>query len=282
MARDDPAPRPGRPGLYVDELTLRVLSAAVLAPLAVATAYAGGWVFIAFWTVAAIGIMVEWERIVGNTHSVRGVGELAVAAAGGVAAVGYPFLAGAFLALGVMAEWILVSGRRFWSAVGVAIAGSPLVACVVLRADQRYGFSAMIILFAIVWANDIFGYFVGRLVGGPKLWPRVSPKKTWAGAVGGALGGVIAAVAVAWLCGFSNLLAIATLALLLSAVSQTGDLFESSVKRRFGVKDASHVIPGHGGIMDRLDGFVACALVAVIIGVVRGGFDAPAHGLLVW
>jgi phosphatidate cytidylyltransferase len=279
---DEPARRPLHTHLRTHELTLRVLSALVLAPLAIATAYAGGFVFIGFWTIAAIGILIEWEKIVGSAHAIRGAGELAVGAAGAVAAMGYLSPGAVFLALGVVAEWLVTRERRAWSAFGVAIAGAPLVACILLRADPDYGFLAMIVLFAVVWANDVFGYFVGRLVGGPKLWPRVSPKKTWAGAIGGAVGGVLAAVAVAWFSGMANLLAIAVLALLLSAVSQTGDLFESSVKRRFGVKDASHVIPGHGGIMDRLDGFVASALVAVIIGVVRGGLDAPARGFLVW
>jgi phosphatidate cytidylyltransferase len=157
-----------------------------------------------------------------------------------------------------------------------------LIACVLLRGDVEYGSVAIVFLFAIVWTTDILGYFVGRFVGGPKLWPRVSPKKTWSGAIGGAGGAVIAGLAVAHYAHVANPLAVGALALVLSAASQGGDLFESAFKRRFGVKDAGHVIPGHGGIMDRLDGFLAAVVVAAIIGVGRGGLDAPARGLLMW
>jgi len=134
----------------------------------------------------------------------------------------------------------------------------------------------------VTWATDILAYFVGRVVGGPKLWRRVSPNKTWSGAIGGAAGAIVAGLAVVHLAQIANSLAVAGLALLLSVASQAGDMFESALKRRFGVKDASHLIPGHGGIMDRLDGFLAAAALAAIIGIARGGMDAPARGLLVW
>ena len=127
-------------------------------------------------------------------------------------------------------------------------------------------------------------YFVGRAVGGPLLWPRVSPKKTWAGALGGLIGGVAAGALVAYASGGPKPAAAAALALVLSIVAQGGDLFESAIKRRFGAKDASHLIPGHGGVMDRLDGFLVAALAAIVIGVLRQGLvlglAAPAQGLL--
>ena len=122
----------------------------------------------------------------------------------------------------------------------------------------------------------------GRAIGGPKLLPAVSPKKTWAGAIAGTLGAMIVAVLVARLFGSFSTVAIAAVALLLSVCAQAGDLFESWVKRKFGVKDSSQLIPGHGGVMDRLDGFWAAAVVGCVIGLLRGGFDAPARGLLVW
>ena len=112
--------------------------------------------------------------------------------------------------------------------------------------------------------------------------PAVSPKKTWSGAIAGTLGAMIIAVAVASLFGTFNRAAIAILALVLSVFSQSGDLLESWIKRRFGAKDASQLIPGHGGVMDRLDGFWAAALIACLIGLLRGGFDAPARGQLEW
>jgi len=152
----------------------------------------------------------------------------------------------------------------------------------VLRSDNEDGFLALVFLFVIVWTTDVGAYFVGRAVGGPKLMPQVSPNKTWAGALGGMGAAVIVAVAVAKAVALTNLFAIAMLAVVLSVCAQGGDLFESVLKRRFGAKDSSRLIPGHGGLMDRLDGFVTASVAAVLIGLVRGGFDAPGRGLLVW
>ena len=140
----------------------------------------------------------------------------------------------------------------------------------------------LLLLFAVVWATDIVGYFAGRAIGGAKLWPRVSPNKTWAGAITGALAAMVMGFSVAAFTGAKAFVPIAFVALLLSICSQGGDLFESAVKRRFGAKDASQVIPGHGGLMDRLDGFVAAALFALLFGLWRGGMAAPARGLMLW
>ena len=182
----------------------------------------------------------------------------------------------------VLWEWLkLVSGGG-WIVAGIFYAGALLAAPLILRNDAELGFLAMILLFAIVWTTDIFGYFAGRAFGGPKLMPAVSPKKTWSGALAGTLGAMIMAVLVASAFGHFNLVAIATLALMLSVVSQLGDLLESWIKRHFGAKDASQLIPGHGGVMDRLDGFWAAALVACLVGLLRGGFDGATRGLLLW
>ena len=144
------------------------------------------------------------------------------------------------------------------------------------------GFAALLFLFATVWATDIFAYFTGRGFGGPLLAPRLSPKKTWSGAVGGLAGGVVAGVLVAYASAGTHPAAAGVLALILSIAAQGGDLFESSVKRRFGAKDTSALIPGHGGVMDRVDGFLVAALVAVVIGALRFGAAASAPGLLLW
>ena len=267
------------------ELTLRVVSSAVLAPLAVALAYLGGWPFAVFWAIAACGIFWEWRAILHDPGPTpKGLGECAIAVAGASAMVGRVGAAAVFLGLGMVVEAVVATTAtlRVWAAAGVLYAGSLLIGCVLLRSDAQYGFVAILFLFAIVWTTDILAYFVGRIFGGPKLWQRVSPKKTWSGAAGGACGAVIASIAVAHYAHLANPLAAAALALVLSVASQGGDLFESAFKRRFGVKDAGHVIPGHGGIMDRLDGFLAAAVVAAVIGVARGGLEAPARGLLVW
>jgi phosphatidate cytidylyltransferase len=139
-----------------------------------------------------------------------------------------------------------------------------------------------LLLFAIVWSTDVVAYFAGRAIGGPKLSPAVSPNKTWSGGVAGAVGAVAAAVTVASFIGPLDKATIALIAIVLSGVAQLGDLFESWIKRRFGAKDTSRLIPGHGGVMDRLDGFWAAALAGCLIGVLRGGFDNAARGLLVW
>jgi len=185
-------------------------------------------------------------------------------------------------AAAVLWEWIGLVTGPVWIIAGIGYAAVMLMAPLIIRADDEFGFVAMLILFVVVWSTDILGYFAGRAIGGPKLAPAISPKKTWAGAIAGTLGAVAIAVLVAQWAGHLRLDAIAIVALLLSGVAQLGDLLESAIKRRFGAKDASHLIPGHGGVMDRLDGFWGAAFLAAAIGVTRGGFDAAARGLLIW
>ncbi len=192
---------------------------------------------------------------------------------------------GAVLAGLVVAAWprgYPASTSAVWAAGGVAYAGATLLGPALLRRDSEWGLTALLFLFATVWITDIFAFFCGRAIGGVLLWPRVSPNKTWAGAIGGLAGGVAAGVAVAYASGIGKLGMAAVMALLLSVLAQAGDLFESAVKRRFGAKDASRLIPGHGGLMDRLDGFLVAAFAALLIGILRQGTGAPARGLLVW
>jgi phosphatidate cytidylyltransferase len=262
-----------------------VVSALVMIPLAIGTAYLGGLPFAIFWSLAAIGILWEWGSLVAGAERSRVIlgGEAAIIVALALVAFARSPEAVGVLVLGAIAvAMIAPPERRGWAAAGVPYAGAVGVAAIVLRADGEDGWVAMIFLFAIVWATDIAAYFVGRLVGGPKLMPRVSPKKTWSGALGGLLAAVLAALAVAATVDLPSLVPVGLLAVALSVLAQGGDLFESFVKRRFEAKDSSHLIPGHGGLMDRLDGFVCAATAAALIGVVRGGFAAPAHGLLVW
>ena len=153
------------------------------------------------------------------------------------------------------------------------------LALAMLRGDDTAGLIAILFLFSVVWSTDILAYFVGRAVGGPKLAPSISPGKTQSGALGGTVAGVVAGVAVGLAAGAAPLLAMAGVAALLSVVSQAGDLFESWVKRRHGVKDSGWIIPGHGGVMDRVDGLVAAAFALYLIGWALGGADKPAHGL---
>jgi len=267
------------------ELMLRVCSALVLVPLAIGTAYLGGWPFALFWSLAALGVFWEWSALVAadGRRPAAMVGGAALVVSLGLAAVGRFTGALIVAATGTMAAAPMAPARhRGWAAAGVPYAGAIGIAPIALRSDSEDGFVAVIFLFAIVWTTDIVAYFMGRLIGGPKLLPRVSPKKTWSGAISGLAAAVLAALAVAKAAGLSGLLPIALIAAALSGVAQAGDLFESRLKRRFGAKDSSHLIPGHGGLMDRLDGFVFAAAVAALIGTLRGGIEAPARGLLVW
>jgi phosphatidate cytidylyltransferase len=276
-----------------NNLVLRAASAAVLGPLVLVFAYIGGWPFFLLCAAAAAGILWEWTGLVADSADARilipgfaallfalvltGVDEPGAAAA--------MIFIGSALAAGVMAAW----PRRFparnplvWGACGIVYAGVAFLGPALIRRDAAWGFIGVAFVAVTVWATDIFAYAVGRTCGGPLMWPRISPKKTWAGAVGGALGGVAAGTSVAYASGVDKLVAVGVVALLLSVLTQAGDLFESAVKRRFGAKDAGSLIPGHGGLMDRLDGFLVAALVALLIGILRQGPDAPAQGLLVW
>jgi phosphatidate cytidylyltransferase len=254
----------------------------VMAALAIVTAAVGGWSFTLFWAAAAIVVYWEWSSMVARHAKVPLVaGGAALVLAAAAAGSGHMDYAAAAVAAGAIGVALLARRRRAWSAGGVLYAGVLVLAPVVLRRDPQSGPAAVFFLYAVVWATDILGYFAGRLIGGPRLAARISPKKTWAGACGGVAGAVAAGVGFTLLAGYT-MLGSALAAFVLSIVSQAGDLLESAVKRRFGVKDASHVIPGHGGLMDRLDGFLAAAAVAALIGIVRGGPAAAAHGLLAW
>jgi phosphatidate cytidylyltransferase len=262
----------------------------VLAPLAIGAAAIGGMPFLLLCALAAIGIWWEWASLSAGEAARRDAAGRLLTVGGGSLAAAAIFLAAGWLgtALAFIAGGTaLVAAlswpqHRGWVGAGVAYAGVMLVAPVLLRADPSYGFIAILFLFATVWTTDILAYFAGRAIGGPKLAPRLSPNKTWSGATAGAAGAVVAAATVAVMAGLGAVAVVALVGAGLSVASQAGDLFESAVKRLYGAKDAGTLIPGHGGLMDRLDGFVAAALVAAALGLLRTGAEAPARGLLVW
>jgi len=267
------------------ELALRVCSALVLVPLALGAAYLGGWPFAVLWGLAAMVVLWEWNSLVAGSDQriVLTTGGASLALAIALVLTGHLLAAVIVLAISTLGVASLAPAkRRTWIAAGVPYAGALGVAPIVLRSDNGEGFLAVIFLFAVVWTTDIAAYFAGRAIGGPKLMPRVSPNKTWSGAIGGTLAAVVVALALAKVTALTGLFAIAMLAVILSVCAQGGDLFESFLKRRFGAKDSGHLIPGHGGLMDRLDGFVTASVVAALIGLLRGGFEAPGRGLLVW
>nr|WP_027529829.1 phosphatidate cytidylyltransferase [Bradyrhizobium sp. WSM3983] len=261
---------------------MRVLAALVLAPLAIAVAYAGGWLWALLVTLVSIGLFAEWLMVVGaGSAALTGAGTIVIAMMGACVAFGALKTAVITGCVGGAIVTLIARGKFVWAATGFAYASAALLASILVRQDLVHGFAALMFVLLVVWATDIGGYFAGRSIGGPKLWPRVSPKKTWAGA----LGSVVVSLAVAGgfaASGFGKAVPLLVLSAVLTVVSQAGDLFESAVKRRFGVKDSSHLIPGHGGLLDRLDGFVAAILVAWIIGFLRHGVHSAGSGLMVW
>jgi phosphatidate cytidylyltransferase len=264
-------------------LLMRVAAALVLAPLAIGVAYVGGWLWAALVILAAVGLYVEWLAVVGARTPVMVAAGVAVLCGAGwfeVARIGAAFVFG-LVTLGVAAAALLAPERRGWAALGLSYAFAALIASVAVRLDHAFGFAALMFVLLVVWVTDIGGYFAGRSIGGPKLWPRVSPKKTWAGAIGGFVASLGVAAGFASL-GLGKNGPILIVGAVLSIASQLGDLFESAVKRRFGVKDSSHIIPGHGGLMDRLDGFIAAIVLAAILGFLRGGADGVGRGIMVW
>jgi phosphatidate cytidylyltransferase len=282
VSKGEAAPAPVA-GQSSRNLFVRVAVALVLAPLAIAIAYAGGWLWTALVTLAAIGLYVEWLMIVGaaSKRQIVALGVVALTTAGLCLVAERVDAAFTVDAVGFLAVAAMARERRGWIATGFLYAAAAQTASVLVRLDSANGFVALMFVLLIVWVTDIGGYFAGRGIGGPKLWPRVSPRKTWAGAIGG----FVASLAVAagfTAFDFGKAAWLLPLSAILSIVSQLGDLFESAVKRRFSVKDSSHIIPGHGGLLDRLDGFVAAIVLAAILGFVRGGMDGVGRGLMVW
>lgn len=264
-------------------LLLRIAAALVLAPLAIAIAYLGGWFWTGLVTAATIGLYVEWLTVVGARRlPLVLAGVLVLLGIGWVEAEHFDLASvSVLIALGVAAAVIFSRDRRGWAVGGIGYALAASLGSSLVRRDPALGFVALMFVLLVVWGTDIGGYFAGRLIGGPKLWPRVSPKKTWAGAIGGFAASLGVAIGFAAY-DLGKTVSLLLLAAMLSVAAQLGDLFESAVKRRFGVKDSSHLIPGHGGLMDRLDGFVAAVVLAALFGFLRGGADGVGHGLMVW
>ncbi len=321
LAEPEPgvAPLAGGPGAAAGgrrpggELRLRVMSAAVLAPLGLACIWAGGAAWVGVVLLAALGLAWEWVALcrmaAGRWPGAGVLAALAVALLvvvtsrgpgpvggdGFASAVALLVLAGAALPLG------LAPGGRAAAAGGAGYLGVAVLSLLWLRADPAAGRGNLVFVMLLVWASDIGAYFVGRAVGGPKLAPRISPGKTWSGSAGGVLAAALVGLCVAWafeawafqagafqagafqagasprgVVGAAVLARAAVVAAVLAAASQLGDLGESAVKRRFGQKDSGRLIPGHGGLLDRLDGVLAAAPVAALLALDAG------RGVALW
>lgn len=258
--------QPSVPDSKWSGLGLRVVTGALLAPPILFALYAGppySDVLLA----ALAGISAwEWARLCrgGQWDLTVSVAVASAVLSIGIAALGAPAVAVWLLAAGTMAI-LLIAGRSgsqadaAWASLSVAYVGPSFLAFLWLRGAGDEGFWTILWLIFVVWATDVGAYFAGRQIGGPKLWPAVSPKKTWAGLIGGMLVAAAVGAAFSYL-EFGPATALALASAALAIIAQLGDLFESGLKRRFGVKDSSALIPGHGGLLDRVDGLISVTL----------------------
>ena len=267
------------------ELARRVFSSLALATIALFSAWYGGFVFALVWGVAAIAVWREWATIIGLDSSLFSTA-LWVGALGVIASIAMEFFPLnspllAFIPAVVAGLALAVLYRRaglnwLWICGGPVYATAIIVGPLALRNRVSDGLVILVWLFLVVWISDIGAFFAGRRIGGPKLWPSVSPKKTWSGSIGGLIAGTVVPVGFVfavqtlfgpvWLSGW----VLIALTVSTAVIAEGGDLFESAMKRRFGVKDSGSLIPGHGGLMDRLDSYGAAALYVFLISQLLG------------
>ncbi len=274
-----------------EALRKRFVSAAILLPLALINVWLGDPYWGALVCLFALVMAWEWARMCVGAAGSQALGldpagllAMAVTGLGVLLAATGRYLPGlAFLAIGAAAIAFLAGrggkagtlpGGPLWQGFGVLYVGLPSVAILWVRASAQGGLPALLWMLALVVAVDSGAFAAGRLIGGPKLAPRFSPNKTWAGLAGG----IAAAMAVGWLTGAwigaPHRLPLVFLSAGMAMVEQAGDLAESAFKRRFGVKDSSGLIPGHGGFLDRVDGLLAVALAAAAAQCFAGGIFA--------
>jgi len=273
-----------RSSLLPRDFKLRAASGVVLAGVALAADYAGPLPFSALVIVVASLMCWEWGRVVRGTtfdaaivlHSSAVVGA-ALLAAGGAYLLG---LLALLLGSAAMMALLRTTAPRL-SMLGIPYVGLPAVALIWFRNDEPYGALAVLFILAIVWTTDTFAYVCGTLIGGPKLWPQVSPHKTWAGTIGGVAFAAVGALVLALCISHQSPVELAATGLMLSVCAQVGDLAESALKRAFDVKHASRLIPGHGGFLDRMDGVVVAASVAAVAAMLVNVAE-PARALLFW
>ncbi len=272
------------------DLGPRAASSVVMIAAALGALWLGGDVFILFWLACALAIYWEWQTLIDAPRFKARFFGGAVFLIGSVALLRGAHVASAISVVAVGASllaWLGGPAKRVWAGAGLIYAASVVISVTLLRVLSRIdGMEAILWLFAVVWGTDVMAYFGGRLIGGPKLWPRLSPSKTWAGFLVGVSSGALLGLLCLVLkpgAEAASLGPLFVLGLLAGVVAQAGDFFESWIKRRFGVKDSSRLIPGHGGFMDRLDGFIAAATFAVLVGWIKSaGPGFVAIGLLRW
>ena len=249
------------------DLPLRLGVALALIGVAFAAMWFGGWIFWLLIGVGALLMLSEWAGLVqGQAH--RRIAQyaltvpLALAAPPSLAMGPSWFVAGLIIGAAFFTAAVTRNGRLGW---GVAYVGLPALALLYLRAQEPWTMGLLLTFWAmgLVWACDSGAYFAGRAIGGAKLAPSISPNKTWAGFIGGVIAAAVGALGVHLLFGLPFPLVLATP--FLAMLAQAGDLYESHLKRLAGVKDSGNLLPGHGGLLDRLDGLVAVAPAAALL-----------------
>jgi phosphatidate cytidylyltransferase len=264
------------------DFTTRLVSGLIMAALAAGALFAGPTPFDALVLVLALLLSWEWGRLVHGRSAeiVIAVHIGATALAVGLAALGFVGLGLLALPIGAILAMLLSLGRHsVFAALGVFYAGLPAVILIWLRSDPTYGLRAAVYVIAIVIAADTGAFLAGRGLAGPKLWPSISPNKTWAGLIGGVLAGGLVGTLLAFAVPGGAALRLGATAAVLAFLAQMGDLMESAIKRRFGAKDTGALIPGHGGVMDRVDGLVIAATAAGLAGFFVN-VHSPARALL--
>lgn len=272
----------------MSNLQTRIITATILGLLALVVTFLGGTWFTILSFFIGVAVLHEWQTMSKTKQNAF------------TTALGWIFYSIIFILAVLRIDIIIVFSlivlfavilmlcslkNAGWVVGGFLYAVVPALALSLLRGYEQMGFGAIIFLFAVVWGTDIAAYFNGRALGGPKLAPRLSPNKTWSGAIGGAAIGVAGGVLVVLLLVKNSLVvnitpndvAVPLLALALSIASQAGDIGESWIKRHFGVKDSGSLLPGHGGFMDRVDGLVAAAVLLYLLAAIFADPRAPAN-----
>lgn len=255
-----------------EELRLRIISGIIMAAVVLTATWIGGFAFRLLAAAIAVLVYYEWSTITQLVKVERLSGWVMTALVALAVLAGWTGIAVVLLGTFLLVAFVLAIAApeaRVWFPAGLFYAGLSGISLAAIRGADETGLAAMLFVFALVWATDILAYFVGRTLGGPKLAPKISPGKTWSGAIGGTVSAVIAGSAVALSLTDASPIWIVPAAFVLSVASQAGDLFESFIKRRFGVKDSSHLIPGHGGVMDRVDGLVVACFAAFVLMAIR-------------
>ncbi len=266
------------------EIVLRVISGVALAALALGATIVSPWSFLVLVMVGGGLVGWEWGQLTRGTgfDATALLAAVNVAAVAVLVALGRPDYAALLLAAAAATIWLSRRDRfnRAWALAGLMYAALPAAALVLLRSDQALGAVAVIYLFAVAWTTDIASFVAGRLIGGPKLAPRISPQKTWSGFLAGTLLPAFVGFIFAAQLKSGSAWRLALVSVGLALACQMGDLLESWVKRRFGAKDSSQLIPGHGGLLDRVDGLLLAAVLAALIALREPA--APGRALLIW